>query len=229
MRPWCSGQLLRRPRRAAARGRHRQHAGVSANSAAGPCTCCHLPAACSHTAPHLPTTCRSYLASEAGANDFSLLFPQGTDDPGYCNILADWVSLQFAAVPGWMNLTGAGYGAGTVVPSERMSRRDVLLCMPVRSARLYMWPQPPSAPPPPHPSPQAWRPRWCRWRRAASRPTRCACTLRGRARWAACRPAPTSYSSWRAARTASFLPPRSTWQPPASQTPGSSPCPTPAM
>lgn len=46
------------------------------------------------------------------------MFPLGFADPAICSFLADANSLWYAAIPGYMNAPGSGYGAGTIIPSE---------------------------------------------------------------------------------------------------------------
>ena len=46
------------------------------------------------------------------------MFPLGAADPALCTFLHDAFSLYFAAIPNYMNISGAGYGAGTIIPSE---------------------------------------------------------------------------------------------------------------
>lgn len=61
------------------------------------------------------------LTTDAGAADTSLMFPQGAADPALCHFLRDLFSLQFAGIPGFQGVPGAGYAAGdgNVIPSER--------------------------------------------------------------------------------------------------------------
>lgn len=64
-----------------------------------------------------PPRSRRLLIGEAGA-DPSLMFTLGAADPAICFFLHDAFSLYFAAIPGYMNAPGSGYGAGTIIPSE---------------------------------------------------------------------------------------------------------------
>ncbi|KAI7840669.1 hypothetical protein COHA_005591 [Chlorella ohadii] len=57
------------------------------------------------------------LISEQGGSDPSLMFPLGVADPALCTFLHDAFSLYFASIPGYNNISSAGYGAGTIIPS----------------------------------------------------------------------------------------------------------------
>lgn len=66
---------------------------------------------------HPPAPTR-LLTSEQGVADPSLMFPLGVADPALCTFLHDAFSLYFAAIPNYQNISSAGYGAGTIIPSE---------------------------------------------------------------------------------------------------------------
>ncbi|PRW56760.1 alpha beta hydrolase [Chlorella sorokiniana] len=57
------------------------------------------------------------LTNEQTGSDPSLMFPLGAADPALCTFLHDAFSLYFAAIPNYMNISSAGYGAGTIIPS----------------------------------------------------------------------------------------------------------------
>lgn len=81
----------------------------------------HLPLAVVPTllrcsSPRLPSN--RVLINEQTGSDPSLMFPLGAADPALCTFLHDAFSLYFAAIPNYMNISGAGYGAGTIIPSE---------------------------------------------------------------------------------------------------------------
>ena len=72
--------------------------------------------------PPCPPPPARVLISEAGAADPTLAFPQGAADPALCHFMHDAMSLYFAAIPGYMNISSAGYGAGNIIPSELRGR-----------------------------------------------------------------------------------------------------------
>ncbi|KAL4421407.1 hypothetical protein ABPG75_010698 [Micractinium tetrahymenae] len=60
-----------------------------------------------------------YLSSEKALTDVSLLLPEGEKDPGFAALGLHIASLQYAAIPGFNGIPGAGYatGGGIIPPN----------------------------------------------------------------------------------------------------------------